>query len=188
MIAGAVVEFQGRVPIQIRGRRREYKSIEAIVDTGFNGWLVLPKILIAGLGLSWKSDGRGVLADGTESRFDVYEATILWHGRSRRISVISSDGLPLVGISLLMGSELNMKVRQGGAVTIKPLRRGRSRLSDYSISTCTAWSIWRVLSPWWTRSSCGRSWAPTCVMLRWRGQKVETAKKADLKRGLKRAA
>jgi clan AA aspartic protease len=125
MIQGTVVAYQGRIPIRARGQDGEFKSIEAIVDSGFDGWLSLPFVLITALGLRWKTKGQGVLADGTESEFDVFDGVILWHGRPRRVSVVSMSTVPLIGMALLEGNELNMKVWQGGAVTIKPLRRRR---------------------------------------------------------------
>lgn len=126
MITGTVVELQGRIILRVRDGRKKYRLVEAIVDTGFTGCISLPSMLIAGLGLTWITDGHGILADGTESWFDVYEATVLCHGRPRLASVISSETVPLVVMELLTGSEVNMKVRPGGAITIKPLRSRRA--------------------------------------------------------------
>ncbi len=127
MIQGTVVAYHARNRIRARGQDGEFKSIEAIVDTGFDGWLSLPSVLITALGLRWKTRGQGVLADGTESEFDVFDGVMLWHRRPRRISVVSMSTVPLIGMALLVGSELNMKVRHGGEVMIKPLRRRRAR-------------------------------------------------------------
>jgi clan AA aspartic protease len=125
MIRGIIVALQGRIQIRVRGHDGEFKTIEAIVDTGFNGWHSLPASLIAGLGLRWESEGHGVLADGSESEFNVFEATLVWHGRTRQVSVVASETVPLIGMAMLEGNELNMKVRERGAVTIKSMRRRR---------------------------------------------------------------
>jgi hypothetical protein len=77
------------------------------------------------LGLRWISEGIGRLADGSESRFDVPEANIVWFGRTRNVKVFALGVAPIVGMSLLYGCELNMKVRPHGSVTIKKLRRRR---------------------------------------------------------------
>ena len=53
--------------------------------------------------------------------FDVYEATVFWERRRRRIPVDEANSDPLVGMALLEGSELNVQVRPGGKVTIKRL-------------------------------------------------------------------
>ena len=129
MITGTIVANQGRIQMSVRGRGGRFKTIEAIVDTGFDGWLSLPPILIEALGLPWKTNGKGILADGTVSEFDVFDGTIQWHQQVRRVSVVSINTVALIGMALLEGSELNMKVRQGGKVTIKPLRNRRTRLT-----------------------------------------------------------
>ena len=40
--------------------------------------------------------GRGLLADGSETIFDSYEAEILWEGRGRRVPVDEADTEPFV--------------------------------------------------------------------------------------------
>jgi predicted aspartyl protease len=62
-----------------------------------------------------------LLADGSESIFDIYEATVVWDGEARRISVDEAETAPLVGMSLLEGYELALQVRTGGVVTITAL-------------------------------------------------------------------
>jgi hypothetical protein len=59
------------------------------------------------------------------SEFDVYKATVLWHGRKKPVTVSELEMAPVIGMGLLDGSELNIKVRPGGEVTVKPLRRRR---------------------------------------------------------------
>jgi hypothetical protein len=61
------------------------------------------------------------LADGNESVFDIYEATALWDGSPRRVSVDEVDVAPLVGMALLYGYELTVQIVEGGNVLIKPL-------------------------------------------------------------------
>ena len=123
MIVGIV---QGREPLirlTIRGFRGRRQEIEAVIDTGYTGWLTLPPSMIGALNLSWRTVGRGTLADGSVSLFDVYQAKVLWDGRVRAVFVDEIDATPLVGMSLLRGSELKMQVRARGKVTIKQLPR-----------------------------------------------------------------
>ena len=103
-----------------RGRRQE---IEAVVDTGYTGWLTLPPTVIAALNLRWRSLGRGVLADGSVSAFDVYQAKVVWDGRVRPVFVDEFAATLLVGMALLRGRELKVQVRARGKVTIKRLPR-----------------------------------------------------------------
>ena len=83
--------------------------------------MTLPPTLISALGLRWQSVGRGTLADGSTCLFDVYEAKVLWDRRMLRVLVSEADTDPLVGMELLIGYELNIKVKKRGKVTIKRL-------------------------------------------------------------------
>jgi clan AA aspartic protease len=113
-------KLEPTVLLSIRGPEGD-TAAEAVVDTGFNGSLSLPSTLIAELGLRLRTQGRGVLADGTEKSFAVYEALILWDGRLLRIPVGEIENTPLLGMSLLYGSELAIQVMEGGEVVIRDL-------------------------------------------------------------------
>jgi clan AA aspartic protease len=121
MITGEVREDEARVRLRIRGPGGRQHEIEAVIDTGYNGWLTLPPALIARLRLLWQNFVRGVMADGSEDTFNVYEATVMWDRRIRLIPVTEADSDPLVGMALLKGYEVNMEVRPRGKITIKRL-------------------------------------------------------------------
>lgn len=122
MIAGIVTAYREAViPVTVRGFEEQEQDVEAVIDTGFDGWLTLPALQIATLRLPWRRRGRAMLADGNEALFDVYEATVIWDGRLRRIAVDCVDSDPLVGMSLLDGHELTVQVIDGGRVGIKAL-------------------------------------------------------------------
>ena len=121
MITGIVREREGRIRLKVRGPRGQEQEIEAVIDTGYTASLSLAPWVVASLGLRWKSFGRGILADGSECLFDVYEAKIVWDGRVRRVLVDEADTDALVGMALLNGYELNMQVRPHGKVIIKRL-------------------------------------------------------------------
>ena len=122
MITSVVTDDrQAIIHLMVRGPTGQEQEIEAIIDTGFDGWLSLPSSLIVRLGLLWRQRGRALLADGRESVFDIYEATVVWDGEVRRIPVDEAETAPLVGMSLLEGYELIVQVRSGGNVIIKTL-------------------------------------------------------------------
>jgi predicted aspartyl protease len=54
-----------------------------------------------------------LLADGSESVFDIYEATLMWGGALRRIAVDAADTDPLLGMALLYHYELTVQVVEG---------------------------------------------------------------------------
>lgn len=104
----------------VRGQGAE-QEIEAVIDTGFDGYLTLPAGVIAALGLRWRSRGGALLADGSGSIFEIYEGTVLWDGSARRILIHGVETMPLLGMGLLEGYALRIEVRQGGSVVIDSL-------------------------------------------------------------------
>jgi clan AA aspartic protease len=119
MIDGIVnADFEPIIPLSICGSDGKVYNQEAIVDTGFNGWLSLPPNLIAELNLKWKRRGRAILGDGTECVFDVYEAVLLWDGNMLTIPIDEADSEPLVGMSLMEGYQLTVQVFEGGHVEL----------------------------------------------------------------------
>ncbi len=122
MISGRVNVYREAVVRLPLSNPRGHEEIEAVIDTGFNGYLTLPPDLIARLSLPFRRSGRAVLGDGSEVTFDIHEAVILWDGRPRRIAVDVADTEPLLGMGLLYGHELNLQVIEGGSALIKPLQ------------------------------------------------------------------
>ncbi len=122
MITGVVTHRREAViRLRVRGPAGQDQEIEAIIDTGFDGWLSLPSSIVGQLGLVWRQRGRALLADGSECVFDIYEATVDWDGQMRRIPVDAAETFPLIGMSLLEGYELSVEVQPGGTVTLRPL-------------------------------------------------------------------
>jgi clan AA aspartic protease len=127
MITGVVTDRREAViHLRVRGPAGQDQEIEAIIDTGFDGWLSLPSSIVARLGLVWRRRGRALLADGSESVFDIYEATVDWDGATRRVPVDEAETAPLIGMSLLEGYELTVQVQRGGNVTVKALSQAKN--------------------------------------------------------------
>jgi clan AA aspartic protease len=126
MITGVVTaSYEAVIRVRVRGSGRRQREIDAVVDTGFDGWLSLPSELIGRLGLPWRRRGRALLADGSETIFDIYEASVIWDKRLCRVSVDEANAIPLVGMRLLSGYKLSMEVREAGQVVISRLSRER---------------------------------------------------------------
>jgi clan AA aspartic protease len=122
MIIGVVnAEFEPIISLSIRRSDGKFFTQDAIVDTGFNGWLSLPSDLITELNLQWKRRGRAILGDGSECVFNIYEAVLVWDGNLLRIPVDEADSEPLVGMSLMEGYQLMVQVFEGGRVELSKL-------------------------------------------------------------------
>jgi clan AA aspartic protease len=98
------------------------QMVDALIDTGFTGFLSLPQSTIIALGLPWHFRDVGTLGDGSEAIFDMYKATVIWDGQILVIDVASSETDPLVGMSLLYGFKVQIEAVEGGTVTIESLR------------------------------------------------------------------
>lgn len=121
MITGTVNAYREAViHLTVHGSQTQ-EEIEAIIDTGFNGFLTLPPPLIAALDLPFRRRGRAILADGSETLFDVHEATVIWDRQPRRVAVGAADTEPLAGMALLYGHELTVQAVEGGGVFIRTL-------------------------------------------------------------------
>lgn len=99
------------------------REVEAIIDTGFDGSLSLPPDVVADMKLPWRRRGQALLADGSTTVFDIYEAVLDWDGKLRRVAVDEANTEPLVGMELLDGFAVTLEVRPGGTVTIQQLSR-----------------------------------------------------------------
>jgi len=122
MITGTVNSaLEGTLRITRRGANGTRKRIAAVIDTGYNAALTLPSDLIAELQLQWKDTATVMLGDGSTCDCDIYTGIVIWNRRTISIFVEEANTTPLVGMELLQGFELNIKVQRGGQVTIKPL-------------------------------------------------------------------
>jgi clan AA aspartic protease len=122
MISGTVnADREAVLRLQVSGVPGQSQEIEAVVDTGFTGFLTLPLSVIANLGLTRISRGRAILANGSEEVFDIYEAQIVWDGQTRRIEADAAEVEPLIGMSMLYGYELRVQVLDGGTLPIAAL-------------------------------------------------------------------
>jgi predicted aspartyl protease len=121
MITGTVnARHEILIRLPVRDTTGTDQDIGTILDTGFNGALTLPPALIASLGLAWRSRTTAVLANGSIEQFDLYAATV-WDGVPRSILVQAIDTAPLLGMALLAGYDLRIRVAAGGSVEIEAI-------------------------------------------------------------------
>lgn len=119
MIQGTVVDArEAIVRLVLLGPRGQREEVEAVIDTGFDGFLMLPPALIARLQLPFLWFSEGILADGTSSTIAIYDGAAEWDGRVVRVSAGSADGAPLIGMLLMRDYDLRMQILPGGLVTL----------------------------------------------------------------------
>ena len=124
MITGTVTAYrEGIIRLNVRGPGGEEKTVEAVIDTGFDGILTLPTTVVTALRLPWRTRERAILADGSATMFNMYEASVLWDGKLRRVLIQAVDTTPLVGMGMLQGYELRIEAVDGGSVVITKLSK-----------------------------------------------------------------
>lgn len=122
MILGRVnIDYEPIIRLDLCDSDGKRYQQNAIIDTGFNGWLSLPSDLIIMLNLPWKRRGRATLADGSECIFDIYEAVVVWDNQNLVIPIDEADSDPLVGMSLMEGYRLTVNARENGLVKLEKL-------------------------------------------------------------------
>ena len=112
--------YEATILVVVRNNAK-LKSINAVIDTGFTGFLSLPNDIIAELDLPWSYRDRGTLGDGSEVLFDIYDAVAIWDGKAKEIEVDSAETDPLIGMSMLRGYRLQVDTIEGGLVIITDL-------------------------------------------------------------------
>ena len=123
MICGKVTELlEAVIPLPVFGRGNLRVEIDAVIDTGFNGFLTLETSVIQTLQLVSAGSRRATLADGSVAALPVYIGNVEWHRGVREVLVIGAAGGALVGMSLLNGSRIVLDVVANGDVSIAPSR------------------------------------------------------------------
>ena len=109
------------VRLRVCGRGKTRRIVPGIIDTGYNGSLTLRPSAIRALGLRRIGLSDGELADGSVVSFDVYAGVVIWGGRRLAVDIDEARTDPLVGMELLDGYEVNIRVERGGDVNIRRL-------------------------------------------------------------------
>jgi len=126
MLTGHVTsDNEAILPIAVLGTADRIVQVEAAIDTGYNGFLTLPKTVIEELDLSFVGPTRAALGDGNEVTMDLFLGVVQWEGGPRDVLVLETEGGTLVGMALLGGYRVIMDVEEGGLVSIESLARIR---------------------------------------------------------------
>jgi clan AA aspartic protease len=108
-----------RLVVGDTGSQRQ--MVDAVIDTGFTGFLTLPLSVLTILNLRAYRREEGTLGDGSTCIFDVYRGLVIWDGELRQIDINASETAPLAGMSLLYGYRMQLDAIEGGIVTIQSL-------------------------------------------------------------------
>ena len=88
------------------------RQVEFLVDTGYDGYLLLPTEIISELALTDMGEVSDVTIAGGERRdWAIYRAEVSWGGQLRNVEVLESDNPPLLGMAMLDDAETGIADR-----------------------------------------------------------------------------
>jgi len=108
------------LPVHVAGPAGNLE-VDAVIDTGFNGELTLPRKQIEVLGLPEATVTEVTLADGRVRDVSLYAAKAVLSGITREVFVAEAPTTPLVGTGLLQGFSLHIEFQPEGTIQIEPL-------------------------------------------------------------------
>ena len=95
------------------------RPLEAVVDTGFTGWLTVPPDVMSELGLVPAGSAQSTMANGLESESVFCNGVVMWHAHAVNVVVDVMDNVPLIGTDLLANCRLAIDWWDGGEVVIE---------------------------------------------------------------------
>jgi clan AA aspartic protease len=118
---GQVVAHHALLNVRLRLPGQSDFEIECVIDTGFIGYLTLPRAAALAMNLPFIRRIPANLADNSTIWVEVYAVILLWNGEERDTEVLATGVRPLIGTLLLDGSELNVQFAEGGLVNVEML-------------------------------------------------------------------
>ena len=108
------------VALTIGNEEGDEQKIEAVVDTGFGGYLMLTTEIVRDLALPQTDVSAAILADGSVVQLAVHEVVVVWNEEERPVPAYVGEGEPLLGMALLRGSFGMFDFFPGCLSTIEP--------------------------------------------------------------------
>lgn len=123
MISGRVNDiYEAVISVEVVAYdRRTAHRFDAVIDTGFSQYLMMPRGAISRMGLPIEGSRPLVLGNQQRHDFDFCYAAVLWDDEVRAVPVLLSESETLVGARLLAGYLLTAEIAPGGRVTLAKL-------------------------------------------------------------------
>lgn len=121
MLGRVDLNCEAIVRLAVGNSEGKRQMVEALIDTGFTGFMTLPLPILKKLGLQAYRREEGILGDGSSCTFDVYRGLVIWDSELRSVDINASEAGVLIGMSLLYGYRMQMDAIEGGTVTITSL-------------------------------------------------------------------
>lgn len=122
MIRGVVTSnLEAWVELAVISNDHPAIGFNAVIDTGFSDFLTSPILVLEKFDATPLNRVMVTLADGSEIISRLFELTVLWDENPITIEVHAAETEPLIGMALLAGHDLQMRVVPDGEVTIRAI-------------------------------------------------------------------
>lgn len=106
------------------------ESLDLIVDSGFNGELILPEPWVRKLGFKRRGSIEIELANGSGVRMTTYRGTILWFGQRKTVTVqMTKSNEGLLGTEMFRGGTVELDPDADRVIFRKRANQKRRRKS-----------------------------------------------------------
>ena len=121
--------IEATIPITLLAPGGEELAISAIIDTGYTGFLAVPRDYAIAHTLSPLAPRDVKLGDGSIKALEYFVGDVRWNGKVQRIRILATKEEFLLGISLLKDLHLAATFRIGEQVILSRPRERPSRTS-----------------------------------------------------------
>ena len=119
MITGIVSpDLEAIVRLHVEDAKGQTQALDLKIDTGFTDFISLPVAMVASLGLPLTIYEDVQIADGSVVRVPVHSGVVMWYGKVRKVDVHALGLERLIGMRMLAGHDLAIRVRDGGAISV----------------------------------------------------------------------
>jgi clan AA aspartic protease len=94
------------------------QAIDLKIDTAFTDFISLPVAMFAALGLPLDTYEYVQIADDSVVRVPVHSGVVIWDGKPRRVDFHALGKERIIGMAMLAGHDLYIRVSDGGPVSI----------------------------------------------------------------------
>jgi clan AA aspartic protease len=122
-MTGQVIDGKALVGVVFHLGPKGSRTIEFVIDTGFEGALALPILNVSEMDLPFHQNISARLADDSTCEVDAYRATVHWQGDLLTLAVLAMGERPLLGTTLLDGNDLHIRFDEGGEVITEPIEK-----------------------------------------------------------------
>ena len=122
MILGRVnADREAVVQIVVLNESKQTRVVNAVIDTGYTGDLMLPRDTIEALQLSLRGVQEATLGDDSVAIFEIYTGSVIWDGTIRKVEINAAEVSALIGMGLIENFKLEIEGKLDGQVRLSAL-------------------------------------------------------------------